>query len=85
MSSHEQHDPILELLMGLPQLSPDPEAAARVRRRCHAAMARRAAFQARSNQSGLRPWRLSEAALMLSMGLYLVAAVVEAVRVTGSL
>ena len=85
MSSHEQHDPTLELLMGLPQLSPDPEAAARVRLRCHAAMARRAASQARSSRSGLTPWRLSEAVLMLSMGLYLVAAVAEAVRVAGSL
>ena len=81
MSSHEQHDPILELLMGLPQLSPDPEAAARVRRRCHAAMARRTALR----PSGLRPWRLSEAVLMLSVGVYLVAAVAEAVRVAGSL
>ena len=85
MSSHEQHDPTLEPLMGLPQVSPDPETVARVRRRCHAAMARRAALQARSSRSGLRPWRLSEAVLMLSMGLYLVAAVAEAVRVAGSL
>ena len=85
MSSQEQHDPTLELLMGLPRVSPDPEAAARVRRRCHAALARRAAVQARSSRSGMGPGRLSEAVLMLSMGLYLVAAFAEAVRVAGSL
>jgi hypothetical protein len=84
MSSHEQHDQTFKLLLRLPQLSPDPEAAARVRRRCHAAMARRAALRAGGSRSGLRPGRLSEAVLMLSMGLYLVTAIAEAVRVAAS-
>jgi len=85
MSSHEQRDPTFELLRRLPQVSPDAVAAARVRRRCHAAMARRAALQARGSRSALRPGRLSETVLILSMGLYLVAVVAEAVRVAGSL
>ena len=85
MSFHEQRDPTLDLLLRLPPVSPDPEATARVRRRCHAAMARRAALQARSGRSGLRRRRLFEAVLMLSMGLYLVASIAEAVRVVGSL
>jgi hypothetical protein len=82
MSSQEQCDPILELLRRLPQVSPDSEAAARVRHRCHAAMARRTARRTRDHQSGRRwPGRLSDAVLVLSMGLYLAASVAEAVRV----
>ncbi len=34
-------DPLLNVLSGLPRPDPDPARAARVRRRCHAAMARR--------------------------------------------
>jgi hypothetical protein len=82
----EECDPTLELLLRLPRVSPDPEAATRARRRCHAAMARRAAFQARrGSRFRRRPGRLSEAVLMLSIGLYLVASVAEAVRVASSL
>lgn len=85
MSSHEQLDPTLDLLLRLPQVSPDPETVARVRRRCHAAMARRTVRHARGSRSGIRPGRLSEAVLMLSTGLYLVAAVAKVVLVVGSL
>jgi hypothetical protein len=81
----EQSDPTLELLLRLPRVSPDPEAAARTQRRCHAAMVGRAAFQARGSRFGRRPGRLSEAVLMLSIGLYLVASVAEAMRVASSL
>ena len=85
MSSHEQREPILEALLRLPPVSPDPEAAARVRRRCHAAMARRAALRARSSGSGLRPVGLSGTVLILSTGVYFLAALAEAVRVAASL
>jgi hypothetical protein len=47
-------------------------------------MARRAARSARDKRAGLQPGRLSEAFLMLSMGLYLVAAIAEAVGVAAS-
>jgi hypothetical protein len=87
MSSHEPCDPTLELLRGLPGLPPDAAAAARVRRRCHAAMARGAARHARRSDPSQPPGpgRLFDAVLMLSMSLYLAASVVEAVRVASSL
>ena len=85
MSSHEPSDPTLEWLPRLSPLSPDPEATARVRRRCHAAMARRTALDARQERSGFRPGRAIESILMLTIGLYLVAAIAEAVQVAGSL
>ena len=85
MSSHEPFDPTTDLLRGLPQVSPESEATARVRRRCHAAMARRAARDARDNRS--RRWRgqLSEAVWIVPLGLYLLASVIETVRVVISL
>jgi hypothetical protein len=86
MASHEPCDPTSELLRRLPRVAPDPDAAARVRRRCHAAMERRAALQAAPrSRSGRRPTPLPEAALILSMGLYLAASLAEAVRVASSL
>jgi hypothetical protein len=82
MLSQEQRDPTLELLRRLPRVSPDAEAAARVRRRCHAAMAHRTARRARSHSARLRgTGRLFEAVLVLSMGVYLAASVAEALRV----
>jgi hypothetical protein len=85
MPSHERCDPTLESLRRLPPVSPDAEAAARVRRRCHAAMTRRAARHARQYSSHPRaPGRLFAAALMLSLSLYLAASLVEAVRIASS-
>jgi hypothetical protein len=84
MSFHEQFDPTIDLLRGLPQVAPQSEATARVRRSCHAAMARRAPRQARDSRS--RRWRgLSEAVWILPLGLYLLASVIETVRVVISL
>jgi hypothetical protein len=82
MSLHE-HDPILEQLFRLPRPAEDPDSSADVRRRCHALMAGRVAVKARGGRSARRR-RLLSAALVLAVGLYLAAAVVEAVRVVGS-
>ena len=82
--SLDEHDPILEQLFRLPRPAEDPDRSADVRRRCHAVMAGRAALQASHSRPGPRR-RLLSAALVLAMGLYLLAAVVEAVRVVGAL
>lgn len=85
MSPHAHSDPTLEWLHGLPRLSQDRQAADRTRRHCHAAMTRLAARRARRSQ---REWQValfSDGVLVLSMGLYLLAVVVEAVRVVGAL
>jgi len=85
MSFHEQFDPTIDLLRRLPQPPPETNATARVRRRCHAAMARRTAHRARANRPD--PWRfhLSEAVWIVPLSLYLLAAVIETMRVASSL
>ena len=84
MSLHE-HDQILEQLLRLPRPAEDPDRSADVRRRCHALMVGGGvALQAPHGRSDLSRRLLSDA-LMLVTGLYLVAAVVEAVRVVGLL
>ena len=85
MSFHEQFDPTIDLLRRLPQPSPDTGATARVRRRCHAALARRTAHRTRANR--LNQWRrqVSEAVWMVPLGLYLLASIIETVRVASSL
>lgn len=85
MSFHEQSDPTLDLLRGLPAVSPRPEATARVRRRCHAALARRAERQARHTRYLESRGRLFEAAWLVPVGLYLLISVIETVRVASSL
>ena len=82
MSLHE-HDPILEPLFGLPRPAEDPDRSARVRQRCHALMASRVASQAPHSRPAPRRGRLDNA-LVLALGLYLVVALVEVVRVVGS-
>jgi hypothetical protein len=73
------------LLGRLPAMPQPQEGMARVRRRCHAAMLLRAKRRARAERRASRPARLPEAILVMSIGLYLAAAVAEAVRVVGSL
>ena len=85
MSSHEQFDPTIDLLRRLPHTSPEADATARVRRRCHAAMARRTARRARANRPDRWRWQLSEAAWIVPLGLYLLASVIETMRVASSL
>jgi hypothetical protein len=48
-------------------------------------MARRTALAVREQRSGFRPGRAIESILMLTIGLYLVAAIAEAVQVAASL
>ena len=84
MSFHEQSDPTIDLLRRLPGLSPQTEATARVRRRCHAALAR-AARPAHESRSGRWRVHLFEAAWILPLGLYLLISVIETVRVASSL
>jgi hypothetical protein len=85
MSFHEQFDPTVDLLRRLPEVSPRAEATARVRRRCHAALARRAARYARDRRSGGWRGQLSEAVWLLPLGLYLLTSLIETVRVASSL
>lgn len=85
MSFHEQSDPTVELLRRLPEVFPETDATARVRRRCHAALARRAPRQAHESRSG--GWRgpLFEAVWLLPVSLYLLMSVIETVRVASAL
>jgi hypothetical protein len=84
MSFHEESDQTIDLLRRLPFVSPDAEATARVRRRCHAVLARRAARQTH-RRSGQWRGQLSEAIWLLPVGLYLLISVIETVRVASSL
>ena len=84
MSFHEESDQTIDLLRRLPGVSPDAEATARVRRRCHAVLARRAARQTH-RRSGRWRGQLSEAIWLLPVGLYLLISVIETVRVASSL
>jgi len=76
---------MIDLLRRLPHPSPEPDATARARRICHAAMARRTERRARANRPN--PWRaqLSDAAWIVPLGLYLLASVIETLKVAGSL
>jgi len=85
MSFHEQFDPAIDLLRRLPQPSPEAEATARVRRRCHAALARRTARRVRANRPDRWRGQLSDAVWIVTLGLYLLASVVETLKVAGSL
>ena len=84
MSFHEESDQIIDLLRRLPGVSPDAEATARVRRRCHAVLTRRAARQTH-RRCGQWRGQLSEAIWLLPVGLYLLISVIETVRVASSL
>jgi hypothetical protein len=81
MSPSERPDPVLEALRHLPPVADDSAATARVRGRCHDAMARRAA---RRHRPEVRPGRWPDAVLVLSMSVYLTAAVSTALRLAAS-
>jgi hypothetical protein len=83
MASRERPDPVLETLRRLPPVADDSAATVRVRRRCHDAMARRAAHQTR-HRGDVRPGRWPDAVLVLSMSAYLVAVVSTALRLAGA-
>jgi hypothetical protein len=85
MSFPEPSDPTLDLLRLLPDVSPHADATARVRRRCHAVLARRAARRALGSRSVTLRAQLLEAAWLLPLGLYLLISVIETVRVASSL
>jgi hypothetical protein len=85
MSFHDQSDPTVDPLRRLPGVFPDADATARVRRRCHAALARRAKRQAHESQPGGWRGQLFEAVWLLSLSLYLLMSVIETVRVAGAL
>ncbi len=85
MSYPEPPDPTLDLLRRLPGASPQTEATARVRRRCHAVLARRAARMAHDSRPGTRQGQLLDAAWLLPLGLYLLISVIETMRVASSL
>jgi hypothetical protein len=85
MSFHEQFDPTIDLLRRLPQPSPEADATARVRRRCHAALARRTAHRTRAYQPNRWRGQVSEAVWIVPLGLYLLASIIETVRVASSL
>lgn len=85
MSSHEPFDPTIDLLRRLAHVSPEADATARVRRRCHAAMARRTARRARANRPDRWRGQLSDAVWIVPLGLYLLASVVETLKVASSL
>ena len=85
MSFQEPFDPTVDLLRRLPGVSADPDATARVRRRCHAVLARRAARRARERQAAGRQGQLLEAIWLLPLGLYLLISVIETMRVASSL
>lgn len=84
MSFDDPSDPTLDLLRRLPEVSPEADATARVRRRCHATLARRAQRHAR-NRSVRQQGQLSGAIWLLPLGFYLLISVIETVRVAGSL
>ena len=83
--SSESPDPTRELLRRLSPMPQPTEAAARVRSRCHAALVGRAASQVRYDRTSTRRRQLIHAVLVLSMAVYLVTALGEALRVVGSL
>jgi hypothetical protein len=85
MSFHEQFDPTIDLLRRLPQPPPETDATARVRRRCHAAMARRTAHRARANRPDRWRGQVSDAAWIVPLGLYLLATIIETMKVATSL
>ena len=85
MSFDEPSDPTLDALRRLPGVPPRADGTARVRRRCHAALSRRAARLAHDGRSGTWQGQLLEAAWLLPLGLYLLISVIETMRVAGSL
>ena len=85
MSFHERSDPTGDLLRQLPALSPGAEATARVRHRCHAVLARRAAHEAHDSRPGRWQRGLAEAFWLVPLGLYLLISVIETMRVAASL
>lgn len=85
MSFHEQFDPTIDLLRRLPQPPPETDATARLRRRCHAAMARRTAHHACANQPDRWRGQVSAVVWIVPLGLYLLASIIETMRVASAL
>ena len=71
-----EDDRVLEALVNLPPIAPDPEWERHVRARCHSALSRRARR---------RQWRnaVASAAAALALGLYLAAVLREAAHFAG--
>jgi hypothetical protein len=84
MTSDENEDPIMSMLVQLPPPARRMARDHQVRARCHAAMARRAGQRAHAEQRRTTLARATDAVLAVSMSLYVVAALVEAVRLAGA-
>ncbi|HXW05068.1 MAG TPA: hypothetical protein VD833_07545 [Vicinamibacterales bacterium] len=72
-------DPLLRMLSSLPDAAPDPVRAARVRQRCHSALAP----QRPRGRRRLDGWRLRALLLAGLGGLYLMEAVRQAILSSG--
>ena len=83
MTSDENWDPIMGMLVHLRPPVPTMARDNHVRSRCHAAMARRAGQRARSAQRRTTLARATDAVVAASMSLYVISALVEAVRLAG--
>ena len=73
-------DPLLRMLADLPQAEPDRARAARVRTRCHAALARHRPPRAHGPNGALRP---SEALVAALGGVYLAETIRQVLRLYG--